>query len=123
MLQGLFGNASEVDAKELEKELAATLIEGEQVVKGFKIIRDMVIFTDKRFVLIDKQGMSDQKVEYHSILYKSISHFSVEMGGTFDMDAELKIYISGSSQPIQREFKKGTDIVGVQKMLAQCVLK
>jgi len=59
MLQGLFGNASEVDAKELEKELAATLIEGEQVVKGFKIIRDMVIFTDKRFVLIDKQGMSD----------------------------------------------------------------
>jgi len=62
-------------------------------------------------------------VEYHSILYKSISHFSVEMGGTFDMDAELKIYISGSSQPIQREFKKGTDIVGVQKMLAQCVLK
>ena len=123
MLQGLFGNATEVNVKELEKELAATLIEGETIVKGFKIIRDMIIFTDKRLILIDKQGLSGKKVEYHSILYKSISHFSVESGGTFDLDAELKIYVSGNSQPIQKEFKKGTDIVGVQKMLAQFVLK
>ena len=123
MLQGLFGNATEVNVKELEKELADILIEGETIAKGFKIIRDMIIFTDKRLILIDKQGMSGKKVEYHSILYKSISHFSVESGGTFDLDAELKIYISGNSQPIQREFRKGTDIVGVQKMLAQFVLK
>jgi hypothetical protein len=67
--------------------------------------------------------MSGKKVEYHSILFKSISHFSVESGGTFDMDAELKNYISGNPDPIQREFKKGTDIIGVQKMLAQFVLK
>ena len=123
MLQGLFGNAAEVNIKELEKELVATLIDGETVIKGFRIIRDMFIFTDRRLILIDKQGMSGKKVEYHSILYKSISHFSVESGGTFDMDAELKIYIGGNSVPIQREFKKGTDIVGVQKMLAQFVLK
>ena len=123
MLQGFFGNASEVNIKELEKDLAATLIDGETVVKGFRIIRDMLIFTDKRLILIDKQGLSGKKVEFHSILYKSISHFSVETGGTFDLDAELKIYISGNSMPIQREFKKGTDIIGVQKMLAQFVLK
>jgi hypothetical protein len=123
MLQGLFGNATEVSAKELEKELSSLLIEGETVVKGFKIIRDMFIFTDKRLILIDKQGMSGKKVEYHSVLYKSISHFSVETGGTFDLDAELKIYISGNASPIQREFKKGTDISGVQKMLAQFVLR
>ena len=123
MLQGLFGNATEVEARELEKELAAILIEGETVVKGFRIIRDLFIFTDKRLILIDKQGMSGKKVDYHSILYKSISHFSVETGGTFDLDAELKIYISGNANPIQRQFKKGTDITGVQKMLAQFVLK
>lgn len=123
MLQGLFGNAAEMDARELEKELAATLVEGENVVKGFKIIRDLFIFTDRRLILIDKQGMSGKKVEYHSIPYKSVSHFSVETGGTFDMDAELKIHISGSSMPIQRDFKKGTDIIGVQRMLAQFVLK
>jgi hypothetical protein len=123
MLQGLFGNATEVDVKELERDLAATLVEGESVVKGFKVVRDLFIFTDKRLILVDKQGLSGKKVEYHSILYKAISHFSVETGGTFDLDAELKIYISGNENPIQRQFKKGTDIVGVQKMLAQFVLK
>ena len=123
MLQGLFGNATEVNARELEKELAATLIEGETIIKGFRIIRDLIVFTDKRLILIDKQGMTGKKVEYHSILYKSISHFSVETGGTLDLDAELKIYVSGNAMPIKQEFKKGTDIVGVQKMLAQFVLK
>ncbi len=123
MLQGLFGNATEVNARELEQELAATLIEGETIIKGFRIIRDLIIFTDKRLILIDKQGMTGKKVEYHSILYKSISHFSVETGGTLDLDAELKIYISGNAMPIKREFKKGTDIAGVQKMLARFVLQ
>ncbi|HJS17484.1 MAG TPA: PH domain-containing protein [Anaerolineales bacterium] len=123
MLHGLFGNATEVDVKELERDLAATLVEGEAVVKGFRVVRDLFIFTDKRLILVDKQGMSGKKVEYHSILYKAISHFSVETGGTFDLDAELKIFISGNDTPIQRQFKKGTDIIGVQKMLAQFVLK
>jgi hypothetical protein len=123
MLQGLFGNATEVNAKELQKDLEATIIEGETVVKAFRIIRDLFIFTDKRLLLIDKQGVTGKKAEYHSIPYKAISHFSVETAGTFDMDAEMKIYISGNPTPIQREFKRGTDIVGVQKVLAGLILK
>lgn len=123
MLHGFFGNASEVNVKELQKDLDATIIDGETVIKAFKIIRDLFIFTDKRLILIDKQGLSGKKAEYHSIPYKSISHFSVETAGTFDMDAEMKIYISGNPTPIQREFKRGTDIVGVQKILAQFILK
>ena len=123
MLQGLFGNATEINAKELQKDLEATIVEGETVVKAFRIIRDLFIFTDKRLLLIDKQGITGKKAEYHSIPYESISHFSVETAGTFDMDAEMKIYISGNPTPIQREFKRGTDIVGVQKVLAGFILK
>ena len=123
MLQGLFGNAAEINAKELQKDLEATIVEGETVVKAFKILRDLFVFTDKRLLLIDKQGLTGKKVEYHSIPYKSISHFSVETAGTFDMDAEMKIYVSGNPTPIQREFKRGTDIVGVQKVLAGFILK
>jgi hypothetical protein len=123
MLNGLFGNATEVDVKGLQKELDALLAEGEQVLKAFKLVRDLFVFTDKRLILIDKQGLTGKKVEYHSIPYKAISHFSVETAGTFDMDAEMKIYISSSQIPIERQFKRGTDIIGVQKMLAQCILK
>lgn len=123
MLHGLFGNASEIDIKDLQKDMNAILTPDEQLVRGFRIIRDLFIFTDKRLILIDKQGLTGRKAEYHSIPYKSISHFSVETAGTFDMDAEMKIYISGNMNPIQREFKRGADITGVQKTLAQFVLK
>jgi hypothetical protein len=123
MLQGLFGNASEVDIREVQRDLDALLVEGEQIVKAFRVIRDLFVFTDKRLILIDKQGLTGKKAEYHSIPYKSISHFSVETAGTFDMDAEMKIYISGNMNPIEREFKRGADIKGVQKTLAQYVMK
>jgi hypothetical protein len=123
MLHGLFGNASEVESKDLQRDLNALLVDGEQVVKGFRIIRDLFIFTDKRLILIDKQGITGKKAEYHSIPYKSISHFSVETAGTFDMDAEMKIYISGNPVPFEREFKRGTNVIGVQQVLAQFVLK
>ena len=123
MLQGIFGNSREVNIRELQAELDILLVPDEIVVRGFKIIRDLFIFTDKRLILIDKQGFTGKKAEYHSIPYKSISHFSVETAGTFDMDSEMKIYISGNMNPFQREFKRGTDIQGVQKTLAQFVLK
>ncbi|HAU35944.1 MAG TPA: cytoplasmic protein, partial [Lysinibacillus sp.] len=59
---------------------------------------------------------------YHSIPYKNIVHFSVETAGTFDLDAELKIWVSGSSLPIQKNFNKATNIYKVQSVLAQYVL-
>ncbi|HSB65793.1 MAG TPA: PH domain-containing protein [Anaerolineales bacterium] len=123
MLHGIFGNASEIDIKDIQKDMDALLVEGEQLVRGFRIIRDLFIFTDKRLILIDKQGLTGRKAEYHSIPYKSISHFSVETAGTFDMDAEMKIYISGNMTPIEREFKRGADIKGVQKTLAHFIMK
>jgi len=98
------------------------LADGEQVVRAFKIVRDMFVFTNKRLLLIDKQGMTGKKAEYHSIPYRSISHFSVETAGTFDGDAEMKIYISSNPNPIEREFKRGADIIGVQRTLAQYLL-
>ena len=122
MLNAIFGNASEVDVRKLQPVLDAILTEGEEVIRGFRLVRDLFIFTDKRLVLIDYQGLMGKKAEYHSIPYKSISHFSVETAGTFDADAEMKIYISSNPTPIEREFKRGTDIIGVQKTLAQFVL-
>jgi hypothetical protein len=123
MLQGLIGNSTEIDSKEVQADLNAILIEGEVVRRAFKIVRDLFVFTDKRLILIDKQGLTGKKAEYHSIPYKSISHFSVETAGTFDMDAEMKIFISGNMTPFEREFKRGTDIKGVQRTLAEFILK
>ena len=122
ILDGWMGNAEEVDVNKLGDEFGALLIEGEQIERAFQLVRDMFIFTNKRFIMIDKQGMSGKKVEYHSIPYRAITHFAVETAGGFDRDAELKIWLSGTNSPIDRQLKKGMDIIGVQRTLAHFVL-
>ena len=121
-LSGLMGNASQVDVNELTEDLQPILAANEEIELGFKVIRDMFVFTNKRMLLIDKQGLTGSKVEYHSVPYKAITHFKVESSGHFDLDSELKIYISGQSQPITKELRKGDDIVAIQQTLANCVL-
>jgi hypothetical protein len=106
------------------KEYSNLLIDGESIEIGFKLIRDTFIFTSKRLILIDKQGLTGSKIEYKSISYKSISRFSVESTGTFDLDAELKIWVSSEQEPsIRKQFSKSVNVYDVQKMLATFVLK
>lgn len=121
LLDALIGNAAEVDLEELASELNPILADNENLSLAYKVIRDMFVFTNKRLLLIDKQGMTGKKVSYHSVPYKSIIHFEVETSGHFDMDAELKIWISGQSQPIVKELKSGTDVVNIQKTIANFI--
>jgi hypothetical protein len=123
LLDGMLGNASRIDPARIQQEFAQILAPGESVQHAYQLIRDYLVFTDKRFVLVDKQGMTGSKVEYHSIPYRSITHFSVETAGTFDLEAELKIWISGSPVPIQKQFNKKLSIYEVQSVLASYVLR
>ena len=123
ILDGMMGNTSETNAQAVQKEYANILTSNEQVEKAYKLIRDMFIFTNKRLILVDKQGVTGKKQEYHSIPYKSITHFSIETAGNFDLDAELKIYVSGTSGPIQKQFNKSLNIYEVQSVLAAYILK
>jgi hypothetical protein len=123
LLGGMLGNASEIDPAKIQKEFGQILAPGEQVERAYQLIRDYFIFTDKRLVLVDKQGLTGSKVEYHSIPYKSVTHFSVETAGTFDLEAELKIWISGAPVPIQKQFNKKLNVYEVQAVLASYVLK
>lgn len=122
LLDGLMGNASEVEVEKIEGEFARVLAAGERIEKAYLLIRDLFVFTNKRLLLVDKQGLTGNKVEYHSLPYRSITHFSVETAGNFDLDAELKIWISGSPAPIQKQFNKKLDIYEVQSVLAGYVL-
>ena len=121
LLSSLLGNASEIDIQQVQADLAPVLIPGETVNRGFRIFRDLFVFTEQRLILIDVQGLTGSKVSYHSILYRSITQFRVETAGSFDADAELKIWVSGGGEPISKEFKRGTDVVGIQKHLAGCI--
>ena len=122
-LSGLLGNASEVDASKLQAEFAQVLTPGEQVEKAYALIRDMFVFTDKRLIFVNRQGVTGSKVEYQSIPYRSITRFSIETAGTFDLDAELKIWLTGTPNPVQLQFNKKLSIYTVQSVLAGYVLR
>lgn len=123
LIDGLRGNASKIDAAKVQAEFSQILAPGEKVEHVYQLIRDYFVFTDKRLVLVDKQGMTGSKVEYHSIPYKSITHFSIETSGTFDLEAELKIWISSTPIPVQKRFNKNLSIYEVQAVLASYVLR
>ena len=123
ILGGLLGNASPISEADVRDELGKLLGEGEQVLRGYKLVRDLVVMTDRRLLLVDKQGITGRKVEYRSVPYRSITNFSVETAGHFDLDADLKIWVSGIAEPIIKKFSSGADVYEMQALLARCVAK
>jgi hypothetical protein len=123
IFSSLLGNAGSVSQDELTKKYGQLLTDSEEIELGFKLLRDTFIFTNKRMILVDVQGVTESKIEYKSITYKSISRFSIETAGTFDLDAELKIWISSEVNPsIRKQFNKSVNVYDVQKILAHHVL-
>ena len=112
-----------MDVKELQREFSEILAPGEEIDAAFKIFRDKWVFTTKRLILLNVQGLTGSKREYHSIPYSSINQFCIETAGTFDGDCEMKMWVKGSAQPLVKEFRRGTDIKGVQRTLASHILK
>ena len=123
ILNNLFGNATEVDVEELRKEFGEILVDGEEIETAFRIFRDKWVFTNKRLIMLNVQGVTGSKKEYRSIPYHSIDQFSVETGGTFDDDCEMKLWIKGMHEPLKKEFKRNVDVKALQRMLAKHILK
>lgn len=123
LFNAIMGNASEVSVEKISQEFQPILINGEHIEKAFKLVRDMFVFTNKRLILVDKQGLTGSKAEYQSIPYSSIKKFSKESAGLLDLDAELKIWIAGESMPIKKQFGKDNNINEVYQILSQHILK
>jgi len=123
ILSSLLGNAGAIENEKLQNDYGKLLIASENIEAGFKIIRDTFIFTNKRLIIVDVQGLTGRKIEYFSVSYKSISRFSIETAGSFDLDAELKIWISGEQSPsISKRFNRNVNIYEVQQLLAEFTL-
>lgn len=119
ILSSLLGNAGAIDKETIQQKYGKLLLDTETIEVGFTVFRDTFIFTNKRLILVDVQGLTGSKTSYFSVNYKSITRFSIETAGSFDLDAELKIWISSEQHPsIAKKFNKKVDIYEVQKILA-----
>lgn len=122
IISRILGNAGVVSSEKLEEKYGTLLTDGESIEVGFQVIRDTFVFTNERLVIIDIQGITGKKISYLSLPYSKITKFSIETAGTFDLDAELKIWVGSDKEPIQKQFNKKVSIYDLQKVLASHVL-
>ena len=122
LLNSILGNASQVNINEIKSQFENVLVENENIEAAFSLFRDKMIFTNKRIIFLDKQNVTGSKKEYLSVPYHAISVFSVESAGTFDADAEIKLWVREIGK-VTKKVGKSTDTMQIQKILASYILK
>lgn len=105
---------------EIPGDVAEILVPGEQPIAAYKTIRDSAIFTDKRLIVRDAQGITGKKVEIYSLPWSKVIMWSSENAGAIDFNAEIELWTHGAHMKVN--LKKGIDIRRLDNLIAQCVL-
>ena len=121
-----FKNASYVKLKEVPNQegqelVGDLLIDEEGIFASFRGMRDMVIFTNRRIISVNVQGITGKKRDFTSLPYSKVQAFSVESAGVFDLDAELDLWFSGLGQ-VRFEFNSKFDLRAFSKYLGHYIL-
>ncbi len=119
---GFFARLKQVNNDSFGKIIEDFLLDDEQIIGTYQSIRDGVVFTDKRIIAVNVQGLTGKKKDFTSIPYSKISTFSLETAGVFDLDAELEIYLSGVGR-VKFEFTGSTDVKKICKIISEYTLK
>lgn len=110
-----------VDNESYSNLISPFFVDGEEIIGTYKGMRDGVVFTNKRIIAINVQGITGKKKDFTSIPYSKIQAFAVETAGVLDLDSELEICISGLGT-IKFDFSADTNISSICKIISQQIL-
>ncbi|MEO9321904.1 PH domain-containing protein [Nocardioides sp. C4-1] len=118
-----FNNSTivKLNPSQAEPDVLAMLIQGEELYRSFKGIRDSVHFTSRRIIAVNVQGLTGKKTDYSSLPYSKIQAWSVETAGRFDRDCELELWFSGLGK-VRLEFAGSVDIKVLGQIIGDHVL-
>lgn len=114
-------NLKEIPIKNIRQEVAMFMTPDEQVIQAFQTVRDQVIFTNKRVLAVNVQGITGKKVSYFSYPYSKVQYFGVETAGVLDIDSELILMFSNGAK-LQFDFKSQVNIRAICATISQFVL-
>jgi Bacterial PH domain len=103
------------------EKVSELLLDDEEIIDSFKSMRDGVIFTSKRIISVNVQGITGSKKDFTSLPYKNIVAYSIETSGTFDLDSELEIYFSAIGK-VKFEFTGESSMLQISKVISNHVL-
>lgn len=118
---GAFLKLKKISNDDVSGQVAPLLISGEEIISSYKTIRDFVVFTTKRVIAVNVQGITGTKKDFTSLPYSKVQAYSVETSGTFDLDSELEMYFSALGK-VKFEFKGNSDIVKIGQIISEYVL-
>lgn len=104
----------------IPEDVASLLVEGEQAVAAFKTFRDSAVFTTKRLIVRDAQGITGKKVEIYSLPYSAINMWSSENAGKLDFNSEIELWTRAGH--IKVKLGKGADVRRIDSLIAWAVL-
>ena len=110
-----------VDNKTYSELIVPIFVEGEQIIDTFQSIRDGVVFTNKRIIAVNVQGITGKKKDFTSLPYSKIQAFSVETAGVLDLDSELEIWFSGLGK-VKFEFVAKANVSYICRLISGFVL-
>lgn len=120
-----FKNGSLFKLKKSNKTHAASLrpllVPGEEIISEYTAIRDYIIFTSKRIIAVNVQGMTGKKKDFTTLPYSKIQAFSIETAGVLDLDSELEIYFSGLGK-VRFEIAGSNDIAEIGRIISEKIL-
>lgn len=116
-------NLKSIPVEGCRKEVEAMLIAGEQVEFAFQTIRDQLIFTNKRIIAVDVQGITGKRKSFSTMPYSKIQFFTVQTVGFIEIfpDSELQIMFSNGFMA-SFEFKSAVDVAKISRLLSEYVL-
>lgn len=106
--------------REIPNSISELLVSGEKANYAFSTLRDVAVFTDKRLIILDTQGITGTKKEYYSLPYRSIDMWSVETSGMADLNGEIELWSKVGLFKIK--LRKGIDVNEINHIIAQAVL-
>ena len=93
------------------------MVQGEFVISEYVALRDYIIFTNKRIIAVNVQGLTGKKKDFTTLPYSKIQAFSIETAGVLDLDSELEIYLSGVGK-VKFQFTGNTDVKEICKFIS-----
>lgn len=101
--------------------LRPLMVPGEEIISEYTAIRDYIIFTSKRIIAVNVQGVTGKKKDFTTLPYSKIQAFSIETAGVLDLDSELEIYFSGLGK-VRFEIAGSNDIAEIGRIISEKIL-
>lgn len=110
-----------VQDSKLERLVQPMLIAGEEIVQTFQGVRDGVVFTDRRVIAVNVQGLTGMKKSYTVLPYSRVQAFAVESAGLGDLDGELQLWFSGGLGAVKFELLAGSDLALLSRVIGSAI--